>query len=287
MVIVKVMGGLGNQMFQCALARKLQMLGKRIKLDTSYYQGIPVGDTLRTKWLSEFGYSFEETLAPSKWSLDALIAKVGREKYIWKESNYNYDSSVFNVKRGYLIGYWQTEKYFDDIAPVIRRDFEFDINKLTSNEKKIYQKIKETKNTVSLHIRRGDYLDPINFDYFGSVCTELYYKKAIQYIRDRVENCKFFIFTDAPEDILMDNDSDNNCQIISNGKYNERFEMFLMSECKHHIIANSSFSWWGAWLDGRRDKIVIAPEQWTNKGDRQDIFCKDWIRISGNSKMAL
>ena len=287
MVIVKVMGGLGNQMFQYALARKLQMLGKRVKLDISYYQDIPDGDTLRTKWLSEFGHSFEEILAPSKWSLDAWIAKIEGEKYIWTESNYNYDSSIYNVKRGYLIGYWQTEKYFDDIAPVIRQDFKLDVNKLNICEEKIYQKLKETKNAISLHIRRGDYLEPANFDYFGNVCTGLYYKRAIQYIRDRVENCKFFIFTDAPEDILINNNADYNYQIISNGKYNERFEMFLMSECKHHIIANSSFSWWGAWLDSRQDKIVVAPEQWTNKGDRQDIFCNDWIRISGNDKMTL
>lgn len=281
MITVKIMGGLGNQMFQYALARKLQSTGKKVRLDISYYDTIPNGDTSRKNWTKNFQHSFKEIHNTNslKEKGRKLFAKIRGKRYTIVETNPNFSPLILNIDMGYLIGYWQTEKYFKDISKVIKKDFTFDIESLSEQEKEILKKIKKEEMPVALHIRRGDYLSSENQKRFGNICTAEYYEKSITYMMERVKNCKFYIFTDDPKEvknILPDNIP---YEIISDGRNNEWFELFLMSQCKHNIIANSSFSWWGAWLNENNDKIIVAPRYWTNQNDCYDIYCEGWIRI--------
>lgn len=281
MVIVKIMGGLGNQMFQYALARKLQSMGKRVVLDTSYYDVVPEGDTVRKNWLHSFRHQFEETSAPSMMRIKvcSLLARFAHEPYVLSDRSGRFCPSVLTLRSGYVIGYWQSEKYFLDIDALLREDFALAPDSLKEAERRIWKEVMSVPNSVALHIRQGDYLREENARRFGGICTAEYYKKAVADMIEKLGNCKFFVFTDAPEEVDSFLPQGADFQLLSDGTGDEWFELFLMSQCKHHIIANSSFSWWGAWLNYNPDKIVIAPGRWTNDGDCEDIYCAKWIRI--------
>lgn len=282
MITVKLMGGLGNQMFQYALARKLQTSGKKVNLDVSYYYHIPEGDTPRRLWTEKFHSSFTETdISRSLFQkIKILSARLLGKNYIITEECPDFLPSILTVRSGVLLGYWQSEKYFKDISQTIRKDFEFPLETLEEKERILYQKIKMLKASVSIHVRRGDYLHPENNLRFGNICTAEYYKKATDYFINRIPNCSFFIFTDAPAEVQHILPKHITYEIISTGENDEWFELFLMSQCKHNIIANSSFSWWGAWLNSNPNKMVVAPARWTNQEDCHDIFCDNWIIIS-------
>lgn len=282
MITVKIMGGLGNQMFQYALARKLQTIGRKVRLDVTYYKNIPQGDTSRNLGIHNFRYSFEESDKTINATdiLGRIKARLQRSDYVIAEKSPEFSPSIFDIKSGYLIGYWQTEKYFSDIALTLRKDFQFNLKTLNEKERQLYDKIKAVPVSAAVHIRRGDYLRPENNIRFGNICTADYYKNAIQYIENQIPGCKYFIFTDAPEEAEMLLPSGFDGEILSSGTGNEWTELFLMSQCSHNIIANSSFSWWGAWLNKNPGKIVIAPPRWTNGNDCKDIYCNDWIKIT-------
>ena len=136
-------------------------------------------------------------------------------------------------------------------------------------------------NTVSVHIRRGDYLLPENQALFGNICTYEYYEKAIRYMRENVPNIRFVFFTNDSEWVKENfNMSDG---FFANDYYEQEmpdyYDMYMMSQCKHHIIANSTFSWWGAYLGKNKDKIVIAPSKWMNGKETRDIYQSDWIKL--------
>ena len=281
MITVKIMGGLGNQMFQYALARKLQILGKKVKVDIDYYKKIPKGDTNRGIGIYNFHHSFIESgmLENLTNIIGKLYAKLRGAEYVIVEKTPDFIPSILNVESGYLVGYWQTEKYFSDIASILKKDFEFDLKIVNEKERQIYDRIKLTPSSVSVHIRRGDYLNPENHIRFGNICTTDYYEKAMTYIKNKVPECKFFIFTDAPQEAEEFLPKNFEYEILSSGSGNEWTELFLMSQCTHNIIANSSFSWWGAWLNPNPDKIVAAPPRWTNTNECTDIYCDGWVKI--------
>ncbi len=281
MITVKIMGGLGNQMFQYALARKLEAIGKKVQLDTSYYDEIPKGDTQRSKWTDQFHHRFQEVDISSKSgeNIKRLAARIRGKEYDIVEKSPNYSPEVLEIHSGYLIGYWQTEKYFFDVAELLRKDFEYDIESFSDMQERLYKKVKNEKNTIAVHIRRGDYLNTENSGIFGNICTREYYRNALTYMSERVQDSKIFVFTDAPEDVKEILPEDSRYEVLSNGLNDEWFELFLMSQCENNIIANSSFSWWGAWMNDHPNKIVIAPPRWTNQNNCQDIYCSHWIRM--------
>ena len=128
---------------------------------------------------------------------------------------------------------------------------------------------------MSVHIRRGDYLEnPM----YGGICTEEYYKKAIDYIKQRVENAKFYLFSnDMP--YVQDRFRGEEFVYVENNSEDKGYiDLYLMSLCKHHIIANSSFSWWGAWLNAAKSKIVVAPSIWLTNAPARDVVPDTWIR---------
>ena len=150
---------------------------------------------------------------------------------------------------------------------------------------KSYQNKIETKNktAVSVHIRRGDYLD--NNEVYGGICTEEYYKKAIAVMKEKFADALFFVFSNEPEWVkewlnCTYKGEDRFVVIEGTDEDTGYLDMFLMSRCKHHIIANSSFSWWGAWLNPDKNKKLIAPAKWFNNQNMRDIYTKEMIRIS-------
>jgi hypothetical protein len=189
----------------------------------------------------------------------------------------------------YLTGYFQSEKYFQDIAEKVREAFVFSNHimegLLPKDKQRILQYQQRIENTtaISIHIRRGDYIE--NHQVYGGICTELYYKKAIELMKAKYPDAFFFIFSNEPEwaEKWIQNtyNGENNFVIIEGSTEAEGYlDMYLMSKCKHHIIANSSFSWWGAWLNPNQDKTVIAPDKWMNNKDMKDIYTETMIQIS-------
>ncbi|MGB9927471.1 MAG: alpha-1,2-fucosyltransferase [Methanosarcina sp.] len=291
MIIVKLTGGLGNQMFQYALGRQLAVKNNTtLKLDIQGFKDYK----LRNYDLNFFNI-LENLATPDDLSgvissSDKLISKIGKHigiglkgiqqiKYI-KEQTFSFQPETLNLKDNvYLDGYWQSEKYFSDIKDIIRKDFTVKNVPNTANES-IMKEITECV-SVSIHIRRGDYVsNPTTSQYHGFLGLE-YYQKAMRLMLEKVGNPHFFVFSDDPE--WASENIKTNCPITyieHNGVKNYE-DLRLMSTCKHHIIANSSFSWWGSWLSINEEKIVIAPKKWfnANTSDTKDLYLNSWYKI--------
>jgi hypothetical protein len=179
----------------------------------------------------------------------------------------------------YLMGNWQTEHYFKDYQEAIRADFSFRLPPAGLNAALAEQISSDV--AVSLHVRRGDYVaNPSSLAHHG-LCSLDYYRRAIDYITARVANSIFYIFSDDIPWVRENLHIDHPCHYVDHNKGDESYnDMRLMSLCKHHIIANSSFSWWGAWLNARADKIVVAPQRWVlSDFDASDIVPSSWVKI--------
>ena len=276
MLIVHLRGGLGNQMFQYALYLAAVESGKNASLDLSHFNK----DNQSTQY--ELGNTFsihaaplplwEKVLVKASWKFLHLLHQIP-----YKETDRSF--GIFNKKVtalqfAYLKGYWQSEKYFEGISKTLRQHFTFPPFSDNKN-KALFEQIVQ-RNSVSIHIRRGDYLKN-NLNWSLDID---YYNRAIQLIKEKVTAPNFFIFSDDTQ-WAEENIKDPNCHFINWNKGDDSFrDMQLMSNCKHNIIANSSFSWWGAWLNNNEDKIVIAPDKWlsTMEGTR-DIIPDSWIQL--------
>ncbi|TDE04761.1 alpha-1,2-fucosyltransferase [Flavobacterium sandaracinum] len=274
-----VSGGLGNQMFQYALYLSLKEKGKNVKLDTSLFNFAKMHNGYELERC--FGLNIPKVKV-TNWGILKLRTIL---KYKFKSIVYNdklnYDEQVFKSKCTYLNGSWQSEMYFKQIENSVREAFVF--KNIDVENQKVAKEIHSTK-SVSLHIRQGDYLE--NSIYAG-VCTEEYYLNAINSLIHEIgneQNTMFYVFSD---DKAFANQFINklnlNARLVDfNNGVNSYKDMYLMSLCKHNIIANSSFSWWGAWLNNNPNKIVIAPNRWFGNGHKEsykDIVPKSWIKI--------
>ena len=176
----------------------------------------------------------------------------------------------------YLAGYWQSEKYFSFIEEKIKAEFTFKIE-IDDINKKYLEEMNKVE-SISLHVRRGDYLSSPSLN----VCTEKYYENAITYFRERIENPIFFVFSNDIE-WCRQNINGKDIKYINVNKGERSYnDMRLMSACKHNIIANSSFSWWGAWLNSNAQKIIVAPNKWINNSknvSESDIIPEKWKKI--------
>jgi hypothetical protein len=293
MIIVKLQGGLGNQMFQYATARGIANSNKPITLDVSFLnRNTKTSDTftarkfelkifknLKYKVASNyiakvvhsqsFGYNF----------LRKIIYK--DLQYIKQRENEFMSDTMDSNKHLYLDGYFQSEKYFLNTRDNLLKEFEFP--PLDYENKKNLVGIKSINDSVSVHVRRGDYLKSEILNYHG-VTSANYYIKAIKHISSSVSNAQFFVFSDdiAWCKSLFKSENVPFTFIDSNSVKDAWKDMYLMSQCKHHIIANSSFSWWGAWLS-ELDGIKIAPKKWFNsevvKFDINDFIPATWLII--------
>jgi hypothetical protein len=178
-------------------------------------------------------------------------------------------------------GYWQTELYFKDIAQTICEDFS--LRQIPAGQyEEFARKISNCSNSVVLHIRRGDYVSNKYTLSVHGVCSVDYYKQAVSIIKEKVSNPFFFVFSDDPEialDLVKEILDDNTYEFIQSGK--GELDMSLMRLSKHFIIANSSFSWWAAWLSENKEKNIIAPKRWLNNDthDTSDLIPHSWLRI--------
>lgn len=284
MIISQIIGGLGNQLFQYAAGRCLSLHHQTIlKLDVSGFDEYK----LRNFDLNAFQlqYNVAENDEIEKFSNRSFFKKVTdrigpyssrtffREKYFHFHKDFlKYPSNT------YLKGYWQSEKYFLPVIEIIKNDLTFK-KEYIENVSSFASEIAK-QSTVSLHVRRGDYTNKAVYEMHGIVPVE-FYLKAINIIKNKIPEIKILVFSD---DIQWAKDHFNfsNIDFVSGEITKTHFEdLYLMSLCKHNIIANSSFSWWGAWLNNNRDKIVIAPKNWFNKGpkDTYDLYSKNWIKI--------
>lgn len=284
MVIVKVIGGIGNQMFQYAFYMKMKSLGKDVRLYISDYK-----EDAKVKYmLDKFHVSFDEATKLDLKKYIGIGGKIsgagrrlaGKKPFVIYDERLDvgYQPEVLDIDDGVIGGYWQCEKYFKDISGDVRKVFSFTDDMLSNKCREIACKI-ESVNATSVHIRRGDYLLPENAQKYSGICTEEYYKKAMDYIRERFADTKFFFFSDDPEWVRDNLCGDGDVVVDCNTGDDSYLDIYLMSKCKNNIIANSSFSWWGAWINSNPNKMVIAPHRWFKHYEVSDAICEDWIKV--------
>ncbi len=286
MIITKLYGGLGNQMFQYAAGRAMSIHNDSdFFLDVSWFEKIK-GNTDRKYELESFNimerFILEKDRRMLKGQLFSLRSKFGffKKGYI-KEKRFNFEPDILKLSGNvYLDGYWQSEKYFKNVEEIIRGEFTLK-KPLNIKSEKLKEQI-EKNNSISIHIRRGDYVADPKTNQFHGVCSPEYYYKAVKIITEKINNPVFFIFSDDIE-WARENFKLNYPTVYIDKSFGlkDAEEMILMSKCKNHIIANSSFSWWGAWLGLNKNKIVIAPKKWFNNPnvDTSDLIPESWIVI--------
>ena len=283
-------GGLCNQMFQYALYCRLQELGKCVKIDDKRgFIGDPNGRLPRLKEV--FGIDYD--VASEKEIKDMLdshkdvisIAKrklFGRKSKRYQEQDGLYDEKVLLSDDIYLDGYWQSEKYFDSEKTISRLKSEFSFEEknilVNPDTKELLERIDNTE-SVSVHIRRGDYLNPGTVENHGGICTDAYYKRAMEYMLEKKPEAEFYLFSNDIEWVKKQDFGEKSHVVEIEEESGDVAELFLMSRCQNHILANSSFSWWSAWINDRDDKVIIAPSKWANLKNMEDIYTDRMIRI--------
>ncbi len=300
MTIVKIQGGLGNQMFQYAFAKNLEKKGFDVFLDTSLYKkGLSRGGINYTHNGFElerlFSISYKEASVQQTKKLATLPTSIFmrfRRKYITKKTHYidkvfKYTPKIYDTTDDiYLEGYWQTEKYFSDIENEIRSTFSF-TKPISEKSQSTVEQI-QSNTAASIHVRRGDYLQGGIHD----VCTKTYYNNAISHAIASAKIQVFFVFSNDIE-WAKENLNFNTIPAVyvdwNTGKDSWQ-DMYIMSQCSVNIIANSSFSWWAAWLNANKDKKIIAPSIWNRREldfkdnyytfDYSDVVPDSWERIS-------
>lgn len=290
MDVIIIFNGLGNQMSQYAFYLQKNNINKStyfipfckdhngLELDNVF--GINTKEVLIQKTL----YILFRILltdkakivsCPVKRILNLLDCKIVRENF-----DYNFKEKLMKPSRGitFYYGGWHAENYFSQSKETILKNFEFTEPDDEENLS-VLNKIKET-NSVSIHVRRGDFLNADNINLFGDVCNKSYFEKAISLIESRVTNPYFFVFSNdlewVKENLVIENVTYVACNL---GKDSWK-DMCLMSLCKHNIIANSTFSWWGAWLNRNSDKIVISPSRFLKNDTFTDVYPDSWTKVS-------
>ena len=286
MIITRIIGGLGNQMLQYAYAKALEQKGHEVKIDISAFETYKLHGGYQ---LDKYNIDLDSSIKDEndKFYKNTFFYKVLRRFGMdfsrrIKEKSLLFDKKLLEIDdNSYLDGYFQCEKYFKDIREIILK--QFTINQDISNyTKEIKNKIQNSQNSCSLHIRRGDFVNSTNINIHGA-CDIEYYKKAIKYLEEKVEYINYFIFSDDIEWVKENLAIQNAIYIDSKEKRIPHEDIYLMSLCKNNIIANSSFSWWGAWLNQNEKKIVIAPKRWFAddklESQSKDIVCESWVSV--------
>lgn len=291
MIIVRIMGGLGNQMFQYATGRRLAAIhGAVLKLDISDFKnytlhdyGLPAFNIKESIATQEEIRLFKEPEASSlKKKIKKLVGypnKLGISHI--RESQYHFDPAILTMHDSvYLDGYWQSEKYFSDISEIIRNEFTVTLPQ-TGKNLTLAQQMTSCE-SISLHVRRGDYVTDEKTNTIHGTCDLDYYARCIERVAQEVHRPCFFIFSDDPEWAEKNLKITHPVTFIShNGPKKNYEDLRLMSQCRHHIIANSSFSWWGAWLNKYPNKLVLSPSRWfkEEKFNTKDLIPSTWQRL--------
>ena len=289
MIIVRLKGGLGNQMFQYALGRVLSFKNNtKLKLDPAFFNLNFKNITKRSYDLDVFSIKAEIVekseipfvfrLPKSKIVIYLIYLFRKIIKSSGQEKSFNFDKNILSIGGNtYLDGYWQSPKYFEGFENIISKDFTLK-NPPAQNIRNLAEEIANT-NSLCIHVRRGDYVGNKNHE----IVDNDYYRKGIEYIKNHAQIDRIYVFSDDIE-WCKNNLKFEFPSIFVGYEYagiRGEGHMFLMSKCKNFIIVNSSFSWWGAWLSNYEKKIVICPKQWfTNASiNINDLIPKDWIPL--------
>jgi hypothetical protein len=315
MIIVKVMGGLGNQLFQYAMGRRLaERHGVELLLDTSSYG--PQGER-RPENLAAFQrplklfcfqvkarVATEDEIAPLRddyfraTARDRVVRQIRRvwPSLLWKgshiaEKNFRFQPEALTWPDDvYLQGFWQSPEYFDDIAPLIRQELQLKDASILESARAAVEKLKARfAKVVSLHVRRGDIAHAHETGQKGIVhgvpVTMDYITRAM---KEFDPETVFFVFSDSPKDIAWCRENIKAKNIEFSKAESDLWDFAAMSFCDHHIIANSTFSWWAAWLDPKLTKRVVVPSRWDSpqsaaKMPTDDLIPSSWVRINTQS----
>lgn len=272
MIIVKLLGGVGNQLFQYASARAISIrAGLEFKLDITEF------DDYKLRKYELGNFNIQENIA----SVSEIVCMLKRKRLFqqnyFKEKNSKFMPELLKIKHpAYLEGYFQSEKYFKDIEQIIRQELTFKDLDLIQNKNSLELR---QQNSVSIHVRCGDYINDSENAKIYNICTMQYYQRAINYIQEHVENPVFYVFSDDIDWVVKNFKPDVEVKVLNSANWQDDF--YFMQNCKHNIIANSSFSWWSAWLNQNPDKIVIAPDKWFNvsKLNYKSIVPNDWAKV--------
>lgn len=292
MIISNIIGGLGNQMFQYAAGRALALEhGVPLALDVAGFASYPLHQGFELKRLfhcpAEIA-SPAETARLLGWCNGALVRRLMQRPAMaalrpgrWVvEPHFHYWPGFERLGDDcYLSGYWQSERYFAKHQATIRDDFRF-TGELDAVNAGLAEKMAQVE-SVSLHVRRGDYVNnPKNLGIHG-VCSPAYYHSAIRHLAERLSSPVFFVFSDDIPWVRENLEIGHPVVHVEHNSGAASFnDMRLMSLCRHNVIANSSFSWWGAWLNGNPEKQVVAPRRWfANDRKTADLFPAGWTLI--------
>lgn len=280
MIITKLKGGLGNQMFQYAIGRHLAYKNRtELKLDISGFKSYK---------LRKYGLGCFNIVEDFTNNLDVKIFNFKRKLNVSSKLNKNtlytekvkskFDPEVLKCKGNiYLAGYWQSEKYFKDIEDIVRQDLTLKCPLMGKN-KTIAKQI-DGCNSISLHVRRGDYISSPSVNEILGVCQPEYYYRAVKYITKKIRKPVFFVFSDeigwAKKNLKLPYPV---IYVDHDGSGKDYEDLALMASCKHNIIVNSTFSWWGAWLNSNKNKIVVAPRKWMVTRE-VDIILDNWVKL--------
>lgn len=295
MIIIQVAGGLGNQLQQYALYRKFVRMGKEARLDLSWFDEVKQNNgeakvTSRNLELTCFDRLVYETCTREEkerlTGSDGLSGKLRRKllpsTIHWFHESKMYHPEILSFEDMYLSGYFACEKYYSDILYDLREKIQFPPSGNPLNPE-LAQEMRECA-SVSVHIRRGDYLNEENRAMFGNICTDAYYRKAMELIKEEVPDAHFYLFSDDISYVEQKYEGEEFTVVDINHGKDSFYDMWLMSNCKHNICANSTFSFWGARLNGNEGKIMIRPtihknSQVFQKEEMEDLW-QGWRFVS-------
>ena len=309
MIIIKVMGGLGNQLQQYALYEKFRSLGKEAKLDISWFEDEKQQEKVLARRSLELllfdGLTFEKASRKEREALlgedggsgsglsgaAAFLRKVKRKLSPASDPHFYetdmYHPEIFSFENKYLEGHWACEKYYHDILPLLREKIRFPKSQNPENARAAERM--ERENSVSVHIRRGDYLDPENAGMFGGICTDEYYETAMNQVREQLPDVHFYMFSDDPAYLKKHFRGTEYTIVDWNHGADSFYDCWLMSHCRANICANSTFSFWGARLNPRTDKLMIRPAKHKNSQtidpERMHALWEDWVLVDEEGRV--
>jgi hypothetical protein len=291
-VVVSLSGGLGNQMFQYAFAKSYaEKYNQKIKIELGFFQQSFDRDTTPR----EFGlecYNLSKQIE-KKYSLPFYAVgflgkftrllnrafRLGLREIVY-EKGFQYSPLYLNKKGAYVfVGYWQSYKYCESVIKKVKEDFKLTCSLSDTNKERLFSM--NNSNSIALHVRRGDYISNNAAASFHGVCSVEYYKKAFELISEKINNPKVFIFSDDLDWVKKNLVINCAVEYIEGNDDKPEIDIMLMSNCNHFIIANSSFSWWGAFLGQNDNSIVIRPKLWfVENNERTKDLCPDkWIAL--------
>lgn len=292
MIVARIMGGLGNQMFQYAAARRLAVArNTELRLDVEYFAAQSKRQYALDGWRIRGAVATPRELSfflPRK--RGQRITNLLRARWhgepaptILREQRFHFQPEVLSAPDNtYLDGYWQSEKYFAEIADTLREEFTPALP-LSARASALAAEI-AGRDSISVHVRRGDYVQEEGVREIHGVCRLEYYQESVRRLAETVSDPHCYVFSDDPAWVENNLQLDVPCTFVApESAGGEVVDLHLMSRCRHHVIANSSFSWWAAWLNPSPHKRVLAPARWFAQAagrDTRDLLPPAWEKVT-------